>query len=512
MSRVNQFVLITILSSIVTMLTGCGADGAGTDDDTSVTKVLTLTSSAMSDGGSLPVAYTCDGDGLSPPISWSYAIDETTSNETAGYAIVMHHVPGPDDTHWYWVIYDIPAETTALNTGETNVGTFGINSVDGQQTYAPPCSQGSGEKLYTITVYALSDSPNLPDPSIVDRDALLTAIEDITLDSATMNVIYDRNSTTDTDTSDSCNDKSAAFTQYSNLVSTECDELYLYVNTPTGLAEQNPTDSRDLMMVGITAWINRVPIPYGLTWQIPLQPDWYSNDWGSASARGPIAFAANGVPIFHYEKRPDVDTDPRVYDYREENDTVLQGELDQCGGHSGQGDDYHYHYAPICLLNEHDLAQPIAFGTDGVPVYFGTGGDDFYGSGRYNEVNNLPADVDLDDCNSALQDDGTYVYYTTSEVPYVIGCHRARVADDIGMDVPPLQGRSFQEEQPNGSLAGEPLYTEITDLSTDAEGWSHLIYDDGLQSVSYKASDEGDDCWDFQWSDAPSDQIYTYCR
>jgi hypothetical protein len=88
-------------------------------------------------------------------------------------------------------------------------------------------------------------------------------------------------------------------------------------------------------------------------------------------------------------------------------------------------------------LDEHDLAQPIAFGTDGVPVYFSTGGNDFYGSGRYSDVNNLPADVDLDVCNAAVQDDGTYIYYTTSEVPYVIGCHRTRVAEDIGMDVPP---------------------------------------------------------------------------
>ena len=68
----------------------------------------------------------------------------------------MHHVPGPGDTHWYWVVYDIPPTTLSVEPGATDIGTFGTNSVNDQQEYAPPCSRGPGEKLYTITVYALS--------------------------------------------------------------------------------------------------------------------------------------------------------------------------------------------------------------------------------------------------------------------------------------------------------------------------------------------------------------------
>ena len=104
----------------------------------------------------------------------------------------MHHIPGPGDSHWYWVVYDIPAGVTSLAQNSTGVGTLGNNSVNGKTEYAPPCSKGPGEKLYTYTVYALSAQPHLPAPAEVSRDVLLAAIQDLTLDSATLNVTYTR--------------------------------------------------------------------------------------------------------------------------------------------------------------------------------------------------------------------------------------------------------------------------------------------------------------------------------
>ena len=52
-------------------------------------------------------------------------------------------------------------------------------------------------------------------------------------------------------------------------------------------------------MVDITAWIQRVPLPYEFKWKIPLEAMWV-HPYEEASPRGPIAFAVNGVPIFHY--------------------------------------------------------------------------------------------------------------------------------------------------------------------------------------------------------------------
>ena len=148
---------------------------------------FTLTSPDMVSGGAMPVAFTCDGQSQSPSLSWT-----SGPTGTVGYAIVMHHVPGPGDTHWYWVVYNIPATTTKVLAGGSSPGTLGTNSVNNQLAYAPPCSKGPGLKTYTLTAYALSAAPSFTAGTKVSRDVLLAAISNITLASSSLDVTYDR--------------------------------------------------------------------------------------------------------------------------------------------------------------------------------------------------------------------------------------------------------------------------------------------------------------------------------
>ncbi len=147
-----------------------------------------LTSPEVSEAGLLPVEYTCDGNSSTPALSWSGAPAGTVS-----YAVVMHHVAGQDDTHVYWVLYDIPASVTSLEKNTSGVGTLGINTVNGRTEYSPPCSKGPGPKAYTYTVYALFARPQISIPAPqVTRDILLQAIQSLTLCSAELNVTYTR--------------------------------------------------------------------------------------------------------------------------------------------------------------------------------------------------------------------------------------------------------------------------------------------------------------------------------
>jgi phosphatidylethanolamine-binding protein (PEBP) family uncharacterized protein len=105
----------------------------------------------------------------------------------------MHHVPVPGEKHVYWVLYNIPNTVTGLLANASGMGIFGINTVNGKQSYSPPCSQGPGDKLYTLTVYALSAAPKFSvAASAVTMDLLLDAIKTTTLASGTMNVVYAR--------------------------------------------------------------------------------------------------------------------------------------------------------------------------------------------------------------------------------------------------------------------------------------------------------------------------------
>ncbi|MGD1918258.1 MAG: YHYH protein [Pleurocapsa sp.] len=275
-----------------------------------------------------------------------------------------------------------------------------------------------------------------------------------------------------------------------------CSADFLEVEA-TGLPDLTSGSSEDVPMVGIQSWIQRVAIPYDYQWRITLSPDWLDEPV-EASARGPIAIAVDGVPIFHYERRPDASTS--LDNYEERNDTVVQGELDQCGGHSGQGEDYHYHYAPICLMDEHNPELPIAFGLDGTPVYYGEGGDDYYGRGRYSDLDYLP-DETLDDCNALQLPDGSYVHFTTKTPPYVVGCHHGSFDSQLQIDPPPFDALAQRTPNPLGGSYGEPASTLITDFEENEDGY-RLAFDSlttpGVTSaILYRQISV--DCWEFEY-------------
>ncbi len=149
---------------------------------------FTLHSSEVKDGGKLPQDFSGDGSGATLPLDWSGAPAGTTS-----YAIIMHHIPGPGDMKWYWILYNIPADVQSIPKNVKGVGTLGNNSVNRRVGYAPPHSKGPGAKTYILTVYALSAEPVLTAaPAQVDRETLLAAMKDRILASAELNVVYDR--------------------------------------------------------------------------------------------------------------------------------------------------------------------------------------------------------------------------------------------------------------------------------------------------------------------------------
>jgi len=146
-----------------------------------------LRSPVVADGGTLPQEFTGDGVGVTLPLEWSGAPEETKS-----FAVIMHHV-APDMTKWYWVFYDIPAAVQSLPKNVSGIGTLGNNSVNEQAGYAPPHSKGPGPKTYIYTVYALSASPQLEiPPAQVNRDVLLAAMGDHVLATAELRVVYTR--------------------------------------------------------------------------------------------------------------------------------------------------------------------------------------------------------------------------------------------------------------------------------------------------------------------------------
>ena len=147
-----------------------------------------LSSTEVTDGGNLPREFTGFGESATLPLEWKGAPAGTKC-----YALVMHHIDPEGMTKWYWVLYNIPLETTLLPKNVKGAGILGNNSVNGRAEFAPPHSKGPTPKKYIITVYALSGPVSFEvAPEKVSRQVLLDGIKGSILDSAELSVVYTR--------------------------------------------------------------------------------------------------------------------------------------------------------------------------------------------------------------------------------------------------------------------------------------------------------------------------------
>ncbi len=146
---------------------------------------IRVTSPAFAAGGACPKEFTCDGAGISPPLTWS----EVPAG-TKCFALQLWHVPRDGDVKSYWVLYNIPADITSLPKNAKGIGKDGYNGKD-KNGYDPMCSKGPGVKEYHVTVYALSAEPRFANEK-VNRADLLAAIKDITVAEGTLSFTYER--------------------------------------------------------------------------------------------------------------------------------------------------------------------------------------------------------------------------------------------------------------------------------------------------------------------------------
>lgn len=141
-----------------------------------------LNSPVVEDLQALPVEFTGDGDGISPPLAWTGA-----PAGTKGYALIMDHVTPDGDRKWYWTVYDIPGSALSLPKNVTDIGKLGTG-FKGEIGYEPPMSKGPGAKTYVITIYALSEPLKLAGKP--GREELITAMNGKVLANSSLRVVH----------------------------------------------------------------------------------------------------------------------------------------------------------------------------------------------------------------------------------------------------------------------------------------------------------------------------------
>lgn len=153
--------------------------------------VFSVTSSAYADGGSIPVAHTCDAKQISPPLS----IKGTPENARS-LVIIMedHDIPKNlkrDGTFLHWNVFNIPPETVEIAQAEI-VGVQGAsgNGVSGYMGMCPPSQYEPTEHRYYLDLYALDTTLELSEGARVED--VRAAMDGHVLASTTLMGRYER--------------------------------------------------------------------------------------------------------------------------------------------------------------------------------------------------------------------------------------------------------------------------------------------------------------------------------
>lgn len=120
---------------------------------------LEITSAAFAAHGAIPKKHTCDGEDLSPALSWTGVPAGAKS-----LAVIMDDPDAPAGTWVHWVLYDLPAGTTGLpaglpkkerlDDGASQGACWGVGSFS-RVGYYGPCPPPGSPHRYFFKLYAL---------------------------------------------------------------------------------------------------------------------------------------------------------------------------------------------------------------------------------------------------------------------------------------------------------------------------------------------------------------------
>lgn len=121
-----------------------------------------LTSSAFGEGQTIPKKYTCEGQNVSPPLSW-----DGVPLAAKSLALISDDPDAPVGTWVHWVIYNIPVTISELIEAISPVPDLPGIGLQGKNDfrkigYGGPCPPPGKTHRYFFKLYALDIALNLP--------------------------------------------------------------------------------------------------------------------------------------------------------------------------------------------------------------------------------------------------------------------------------------------------------------------------------------------------------------
>lgn len=179
------------LVAVCVVLSACSTDDGRrmkppAPNQTDSVQVATTVGEAFTDGGTaltvngpwssgsaIDARYTCDGQGMSPPLAWSEGPEGTQA-----YAIIIDNMDDPAALPW--VVTNIDFSVVSTLEGEVPLGGVVATNAKGAKKYDPPCPPQGTTQTYVVTLYALDSLTSLdgePDARTIVSDIESGALE-----------------------------------------------------------------------------------------------------------------------------------------------------------------------------------------------------------------------------------------------------------------------------------------------------------------------------------------------
>lgn len=177
---------LAVMTSLALAATACSTDDGrqmqqplttepvtiGSTPNTQATESGWTLTAPWENGSEINMRYTCDGEGVSPPLVWTPGPEQARA-----YGVVLSVADEPETI--LWAMADIPSQTRNLVEGLAPEGAISAVNSGGTVGYQPPCPNFGDAQEFELSVYAQQFPIELPQGSpavdiavALDNDAL----------------------------------------------------------------------------------------------------------------------------------------------------------------------------------------------------------------------------------------------------------------------------------------------------------------------------------------------------
>ncbi len=153
---------LVIMFFLLAVVSGCIAGEKKDLKEVNDMQTVSISAEAFSNGGNIPDEYTCEGQDVSPALSWKGIPAGTKS-----WALIMDDPDAPGRAFVHWMLFNIPAGTQKLPKAIQGNETLGDGSRQGMTDsgrpgYGGPCPPPGKLHRYYFKIYALDTKLDLP--------------------------------------------------------------------------------------------------------------------------------------------------------------------------------------------------------------------------------------------------------------------------------------------------------------------------------------------------------------